>query len=123
MLMIKIEPQENGAHSYQTYYGVLPEGWAIVPEDMELPTTFPFVNIEVEEKVKEVEEIEFDENGEIVPVIRQYPYMEVVSMTEGVVPEPEPIPEPMPEPDEGDEAVTWNELAQAYKEGVNSIDE
>ena len=41
------------------------------------------------------------------------------------VPEPEPIPEPDPdEPtDDGDKAVTWNELAKAYTEGVNSIDE
>lgn len=34
-----------------------------------------------------------------------------------------PEPEPEPEPDEGDKAITWNELAQAYREGVNSIDE
>ena len=40
-------------------------------------------------------------------------------------PEPEPIPEPEePEyPDEYDDPVTWNELATAYTEGVNSIDE
>lgn len=37
---------------------------------------------------------------------------------------PEPVPEPEPEPiPEGDEPVTWDELAEAYKEGVNSIDE
>ena len=34
-----------------------------------------------------------------------------------------PGPEPTPEPDDGDEPVTWNELAEAYKEGVNSLDE
>lgn len=36
-------------------------------------------------------------------------------------PEPEPEPEPEPTPDEG--AVTWDELAAAYTEGVNSIDQ
>lgn len=35
-------------------------------------------------------------------------------------PEPEPLPEPEPEP-EGD-AVTWDALAEAYAEGVNSLD-
>ncbi len=34
-----------------------------------------------------------------------------------------PEPEPTPEPDEGDQPVTWNDLAQAYQEGVNSLDE
>lgn len=32
-------------------------------------------------------------------------------------------PEPTPEPDDGDQPVTWNDLAQAYNEGVNSLDE
>ena len=39
-------------------------------------------------------------------------------------PEPEPVEsEEVPEPDEGDDPVTWNDLAQAYNEGVNSLDE
>lgn len=37
---------------------------------------------------------------------------------------PEPAPEPDPEPESDDDGlVTWGELAKAYKEGVNSIDE
>lgn len=39
-------------------------------------------------------------------------------------PEPQPVePEEVPEPDDGDQPVTWNDLAQAYNEGVNSLDE
>ena len=98
MRFIEIKADEYGAHSNQTIdiEMSVPEGWAIVPDDMELPSTFPFVNIEVEDGV-------------------------VTAMTEGVVPEPKPIPDPEPLP-EGNE-VTWDELAKAYEEGVNSIDE
>ena len=97
MRLIKIDAN-NGGHPYQTIdiEMSVPEGWAVIPDDMELPSTFPFVNIEVEDGV-------------------------VTAMTEGVVPEPEPIPDPVPTP-ETDE-VTWDALAKAYEEGVNSIDE
>lgn len=72
MRIIEIAAQENGAHRNQ--YGdffTIPEGWAVIPFKMEVPDTFPFVNIEVD--------------GDIV-----------VSMTAGTVPEPEPMPEPEP---------------------------
>ena len=36
-------------------------------------------------------------------------------------PEPEPMPEPEPIPEPTNEYVTWDELATAYTEGVNSI--
>lgn len=49
MQMIEKAALENGAHRNQTYHGTLPAGWAIIPEDMELPETFPFVEIEAEE--------------------------------------------------------------------------
>ena len=72
MLIIEIAALENGAHRNQTgTFPTIPEGWAVVPDGMEIPDTFPFVNIEVE-------------NGA------------VTSMTAGVVPAPEP--EPTPEP-------------------------
>ena len=67
MKYIKITPNENGGHQNQFGGGFPGEGWAIIPEDMTIPSTFPFVNIEVEDGV-------------------------VTSMTEGVVPEPTPIP-------------------------------
>ena len=74
MLIIEIHPLENGAHRNQSTSGTIspiPEGWAVVPSTIEIPETFPFVNIEVDGQT-------------------------VTSMTAGVVPEPEPEPEPEP---------------------------
>ena len=72
MLIIEIAALENGAHRNQTGdLRTIPEGWAVVPESIEVPDTFPFVDIEVEGQT-------------------------VTSMTPGVVPEPEPAPEPEP---------------------------
>lgn len=72
MKIVEIAPLSNGAHRNQTgTFRTIPEGWAVVPEGMEIPDAFPFVNIEAEDGV-------------------------VTSMTAGVVPEPEP--EPTPEP-------------------------
>ena len=69
MRIIEIAALENGAHRNQAgNISNVPEGWAIIPDDMEIPATFPFVNITVE--------------GDTV-----------TSMTEGVVPEPAPEPE------------------------------
>lgn len=72
MNYIKIEANSNGSHQNQFDGGFPGEGWAIIPEEIEIPSTFPFVNIEVEE----------DEETRI---------MVVTTMTEGVVPEPQPI--------------------------------
>lgn len=72
MLIIEIQPLENGAHRNQTCnLNTIPDGWAEVPSSISVPDTFPFVNIEVENGV-------------------------VTSMTAGTVPEPEPEPEPAP---------------------------
>lgn len=70
MRIISIDPLHNGAHENQTITGILteiPDGYAVIPDDMEIPDTFPFVNIKVEGQT-------------------------VVSMTAGVVPDPEPGP-------------------------------
>ena len=93
MQIIEITALPNGAHRNQTGdFRTIPEGWAVVPEEMENPETFPFVNIETEDGV-------------------------VTSMTAGTVPEPEPEPEPEP----GPEYVTYEELAAAIREGVNRV--
>lgn len=73
MLIIEIAALDNGAHRNQTCHGIVPEGWAIIPDEMELPDTFPFVDIEVEGVF-------------------------VVSMTAREIPEPEPEPEQPREP-------------------------
>lgn len=70
MIIIEIQPQNNGAHRNQTVSGAVavPDGWAVIPADMAIPETFPFVTLTVE--------------GQTVTV-----------MEPGVVPEPE-IPAP-----------------------------
>ena len=71
-MIIKIEAYENGAHANQsTTPKIIPAGWAIIPDGINLPDTFPFVDITVEGNV-------------------------VTAMTAGTVPEPEPEPEPEP---------------------------
>lgn len=78
MRFIEIEALENGAHRNQdSTLSYIPEGWAIIPDTIEIPDTFPFVNIEVEDGV-------------------------VTKMTAGVVPEPIPMPEPKQEPSADD---------------------
>lgn len=71
MKIIKIEPYENGAHANQTSSSTfpVPDGYALIPDNMLIPDTFPFVDIEVE--------------GDNPPI--------VAKMTAGVVP---PTPEP-----------------------------
>ena len=50
---IKIEPFDNGAHDNYTINSELEqtEGWAVIPDDMEVPDTFPFVNIKVKDGI------------------------------------------------------------------------
>lgn len=72
MTIIEIQPQSNGAHRNQTgNFPAIPTGWAVIPEDVPIPETFPFVDLTVEGQA-------------------------VTGMTAGVVPEPEPEPEPEP---------------------------
>ena len=68
MRIIEIAALPNGAHRNQTWNsGILPEGYAVIPDDLETPN-FPFGDIEVEE----IEGI-----------------MTVTAWTPGVMPEPE----------------------------------
>lgn len=69
MRIIEIAALDNGAHRNQNGgMSVVPEGWAVIPETMTIPATFPFVNITVKDGV-------------------------VTSMTAGIVPEVEPVEE------------------------------
>lgn len=48
--ILKIEQLPNGAHQNQLgQFENIPDGWAVIPDDMELPASFPFVGVEVEE--------------------------------------------------------------------------
>lgn len=46
MRMIEVEALDNGAHKNQDFHGILPDGWAVIPADMETPN-FPFGDVEV----------------------------------------------------------------------------
>lgn len=70
MRLIEIKTHENGSHNNGTWDipGVLPDGWAVIPEDM-VCDAFPFGEVEVEEV-----------DGVMV----------VTKWTPGVIPETEP---------------------------------
>ena len=98
MLIIEIQPQENGAHRNQKPSGdlrTIPEGWAVVPDSITVPDTFPFVDITVDGQT-------------------------VTSMTAGVVPEPEPQPDPEPTLEE---RVKTMETGKAEQADVDELHE
>ena len=69
MKIIEISALSNGAHRNQNGGAtVVPSGWAVIPDNMVIPGTFPFVDIEVKDGI-------------------------VVAMTAGTVPEVEPVEE------------------------------
>ena len=70
MKYLEIEALENGAHRSQSG-GACPSGWAILPEDVEIPETFPFVKVTTVEK-----------DGQLF----------IKSLKAGKVPDPEPEP-------------------------------
>ena len=75
MRIIEIEPLENGAHRNQFSNSdvEVPAGWAITPDEMEIPETFPFVTVKARQGV-------------------------VTKLTAGTMPPPEPVePEPSAE--------------------------
>lgn len=87
-MFIQIEKNPDGSHAFQVG-GVLENGWAAIPENMELPDTFPYVNIEVDEithpaivamSTKEVDGEYVEYEKVLVP---EYTQLEVISMTEG----------------------------------------
>lgn len=80
MKILKIETQKNGSHLNQSIDGnmLLPDGWAVIPDDMELEN-FPFGEVETEE----IDGV-----------------MTVTKWTAGTIPEPKPMPEPESSTDE-----------------------
>lgn len=107
-MFVCIEKNSDGSHAFQTG-GNLEDGWAVIPDGMEIPDTFPFVNFEVAEVTHPVVM-----DGEKV-LIPEYTQLEVISMTEG---EEIPVEEPVvPTPEES----VWAELDAAYREGVDSV--
>lgn len=77
MKIIEIKTQNNGLHCTQTidgYLSYIPDGWAVIPEDMECKN-FPFGDVTAEE----IDGV-----------------MTVTDWVAGEIPELEPIPEPEP---------------------------
>ena len=69
MRIIEIQAFENGSHRNQIgIFNTVPAGYAKIPDDMNIPATFPFVDI----KAEEVDGV-----------------MTVTEMTAGIVPAPE----------------------------------
>ena len=70
MNIIEISALPNGSHRNMASSGIskAPEGWAVIPEELDIPDTFPFVGIEAE-KIDGV--------------------MTVTALTPGTVPEPD----------------------------------
>ena len=91
MYMIEIAALDNGAHRNQTYNGFLPDGWALVPDNLETEN-FPFGEVTVEEM-----------DGKAV----------VATWTPGEMPESEP--------EEPNDEVTTADLADAILEGINDV--
>lgn len=93
MTIIEISALDNGAHRNQTASGVvpIPDGWAVIPDGM-VWESFPFGEIEVD----------YSQNPPVVTACT-----------------PLPIPEPNPAPVPEDKPSVWDELDEAYQEGVN----
>ena len=96
MHIIDLTPLEEGVYNDHKadHITAPPEGWAMIPEDMVLPSTFPRLgSITAEEKTYtydvEVEKQD-EETGETVKVAeqREKVIMTVTDMTEGTLPEP-----------------------------------
>lgn len=114
MHIINTTPLEEGVYNDHKADLITtpPEGWAMIPEDMTLPSTFPRLgslkteyitytyNIEVEKDVVKTRDVEvINEDGEVEVIKEEYTEKEtvveqcekvmltVVEMTEGTLPE------------------------------------
>lgn len=121
MHIINLTPLVEGVYNDHSSDSITapPDGWAYIPEDFELPSTFPRLGSITAEEVTYTREVEHqkdvtkerdtgmvDKDGnhimetytetETVTEPVEYTMMTVITMTEGIVPEPEPEPKPIP---------------------------
>ena len=75
MYIIEITALDNGAHRNQSYPGHVPDGWALVREDVSALENFPFGEV-IAEEIDGV--------------------MTMTAWIPGELPEPTPEPEPAP---------------------------
>lgn len=99
MYMIEIAALDNGAHRNQTCNGFLPDGWALVPANLETKN-FPFGEITVE-----------DMDGRMV----------VATWTPLPMPEPEPAPVPDPGPTLDERVQTLEDSSAEMSEALDLL--
>lgn len=115
MNVIEITAFKDGAHHNVQDINYIPEGYAQIPDDMSIPETFPFVNIEVGDETRYIEKRVYNEETEEYDTEQIPCTVKVVTkMTEGVVP-------PYEQEDDELESLTVEQMAKAITEGVNSI--
>ena len=95
MKIIEIAALENGAHRNQNgTLSKVPEGWAMIPEDMVLEN-FPFGEVTAEEvEYTTTQTVTEYIDGELVEteIVHVETVMTVTGWVPGVLPEPEPEP-------------------------------
>lgn len=98
MHIICLTPLETGVYNdhYKDNIDAPPEGWAYIPEDFSLPSTFPRLGSLKAAELSYFYEVEIEKDGEIVTKQQEKPMMTVTEMTEGTLPEPTPEPEEEP---------------------------
>lgn len=71
MKIIEIKPLENGAHnnSEADSFEIIPDGWAVIPEFVEIPEIYPFVFIEMNNE----EIVKLHENREAYDASTKFP--------------------------------------------------
>ena len=119
MHIINLTPLVEGVYNDHSSDSITapPDGWAYIPEDFELPSTFPRLGNITAKEVTYTREVEHqkevtkerdtgmvDEDGnhvmetytetETVTEPVEYTMMTVTAMTEGTLPEPVPEPDP-----------------------------
>lgn len=123
-MFIRIEANPDGSHAYQVG-GRLEDGWAAVPDGMDLPASWPYVDIVTDRvthpAITDTRKIIVDGEAteQIVVIVPEYTQIEVVSMTAGAeIPVEIPDDDPVPVSDPAD--TVYDDLAAAYSEGVQS---
>lgn len=105
MHIIDLTPLEAGVYNDHKADHITepPEGWAMIPEDFPLPSTFPRLGSIEAEEITYPYDIEVEKDGEMVTEQRERVIMTVTAMTEGTLPEPVD-----PEPTE--EELQWQSI-------------
>lgn len=99
MLVICLTPLEAGVYNAYERNNIStpPNGWAYIPDDFPLPSTFPRLgSLKAEEKTYTREIVGADGNVHT----SEYTMMTVTSMTKGTLPDPVPEPDPVPTTEE-----------------------